>query len=67
MTSPFKAGDHVLMRNRIRDDVVKVLAVTDRSVVIEGTKASFHPITGKQITFNNCWPGWRIEPLEVQP
>ena len=67
MTSPFKPGDYVLMRNRVRDDVVKVLAVTDRSVVVEGTKANFHPTTGMQTTFDNCWPGWRIEPLEVQP
>ena len=65
--SLFKAGEHVLMRNRIRDDVVKVLAVTDRSVVVEGTEANFCPATGKQITFDNCWPDWRIEPLIANP
>jgi hypothetical protein len=67
MTSTkFKPGSRVIMRNRLRDEVVTVLTVTGDDVLVNGTTARFCRVTGKQKSYANCWDGWRIEPLEVE-
>jgi hypothetical protein len=54
------------MQSRIRADMVTVTAVDNGMVSIEGTTARFDATTGLQCSHKNCWPGWRIVPMEQQ-
>ena len=61
--SPFTPNTLVLMHSRLRDDVVRVVGVTDGRVQVAGTCAQFDAMTGQQISHPNCWAGWRIEAM----
>ena len=61
--TPFTPNTLVLMHSRLRDDVVRVAAVTDGRVQVIGTCAEFDAVTGQQISHPNCWAGWRIEAM----
>lgn len=60
--TPFTPNALVTMHSRLRDDVVRVVSVTDGRVQVAGTGAQFDAETGYQISHPNCWLGWRIEP-----